>query len=73
VNTAPTEKARPCSGPTSSCSAQDVPKLPKPLSVGAQLNVTGFTVSTFTAKDGGTGVFYEADTVEPAKIVKETA
>jgi len=35
--------------------------------------VTGFTVSTFTAKDGGTGVFYEADTVEPAKTAREAS
>ena len=47
--------------------------LPKPLSVGGQLNVTGFTVSTFTAKDGGTGVFYEADTVELAKTAREAS
>ena len=47
--------------------------LAKPLSVGSQLNVTGFTVSTFTAKDGGTGVFYEADNVEPAKITREAS
>ena len=40
---------------------------PKALAVGAPLAVSGLTVSTFTAKDGGTGVFYEAAAIEPAK------
>ena len=47
-------------------------KEPKALAMGAPVNLTGFTVSTFTAKDGGTGVFYEAASIEPAKAQKET-
>jgi hypothetical protein len=46
---------------------------PKPVGIGAPLAVTGFTVSTFTAKDGGTGVFYEADAIEPAKPAREAS
>jgi hypothetical protein len=46
---------------------------PKPLVVGAPLVVSDLTVSTFTAKDGGTGVFYEATSIEPAKNAREVS
>ena len=46
---------------------------PKALAVGAPLAVSGLTVSTFTAKDGGTGVFYEASVIEPAKAAREAS
>jgi len=40
------------------------PNEPKGLGAGALVQVAGLTVSTFTTKDGGTGVFYEASAVE---------
>ena len=46
-------------------------KEPKGLSLGAPIHLTGLTVSTFTAKDGGTGVFYDADAIESAKATRE--
>ena len=46
---------------------------PKALAIGSLLNVAGLTVSTFTAKDGGTGVFYEAASIEPAKPQREAS
>ena len=48
-------------------------KEPKALVLGAPVNLTALTVSTFTAKDGGTGVFYEADAIEPAKVTREAS
>lgn len=45
---------------------------PKGLAIGSPVNVIGFTVSTFVARDGGTGVFYEAAAIEPTKTPKET-
>lgn len=48
-------------------------KEPKGLVTGVPVHVTGFTVSTFVARDGGTGVFYEAAAVEPAKAVREAS
>jgi hypothetical protein len=49
------------------------PKEPKGLALGAPIHLTGFTISTFTAKDGGTGVFYDADAIDPAKATRETS
>ena len=46
---------------------------PKALAIGSLLAVSGLTVSTFTAKDGGTGVFYEATAIEPAKGMREAS
>ena len=46
---------------------------PKALPIGASLAVSDLTISTFTAKDGGTGVFYEATAIDLAKNVRETA
>jgi len=43
------------------------PKEPKGIALGAQVAASGLSVSTFTARDGGTGVFYEAASLEPAK------
>ena len=48
-------------------------KEPKGVAVGTPLNVTALTVSTFTTRDGGTGVFYEAAAIEPAKAARETS
>jgi hypothetical protein len=48
-------------------------KEPKAVTVGTPVSLTAFTVSTFTAKDGGTGVFYEADAIEPAKATREAS
>ena len=39
-------------------------KEPKGLGAGTAVQVAGLTVSTFTTKDGGTGVFYEASALE---------
>ena len=44
---------------------------PRALAVGAPLAVSGLTVSTFTTKDGGMGVFYEAASIEQGKAQKE--
>ena len=49
------------------------PKEPKGIAVGTTLNVTALTVSTFTTRDGGTGVFYEATALEAAKGTRETS
>jgi len=46
---------------------------PRALAIGAPLAVSGLTVSTFTTKDGGMGVFYEAATIEPGKTQKEAS
>jgi hypothetical protein len=46
---------------------------PKGLSVGTPVTVTGFTISTFTTKDGTTGVFYEAGAIEPTRPTKEAS
>jgi hypothetical protein len=43
------------------------PKEPKALALGAAVNVTGLTVSTFPTRDGGTGVFYEAASIEATR------
>ena len=46
---------------------------PKGIATGTAVRVTGFTVSTFTAKDGGNGIFYEAAAIEPAKPLREAS
>jgi hypothetical protein len=46
---------------------------PKGLSVGTPVTVTAFTISTFTTRDGTTGVFYEAAAIEPARATKEAS
>lgn len=43
------------------------PKEPKGLVLGAPVSTPGLTVSTFTTRDGTTGVFYEAQAVEAVK------
>lgn len=48
-------------------------KEPKGLSVGAPVKVTAFTISTFTTRDGTTGVFYEAGAIEPARATREAS
>jgi hypothetical protein len=48
-------------------------KEPKALAIGTPVALSAFTVSTFTAKDGGTGVFYEADAIEGAKGIREAS
>ena len=48
-------------------------KEPKGLAVGAPVNVTAFTISTFTTRDGSTGVFYEAAAIEPAQATREAS
>ncbi len=48
-------------------------KEPKGLAVGAPVNVTAFTISTFTTRDGTTGVFYEAGAIEPARATREAS
>jgi hypothetical protein len=35
--------------------------------------VTAFTISTFTTRDGTTGVFYEAGAIEPARATREAS
>ncbi len=49
------------------------PNEPKGLAVGGRVAVSAFTVATFNARDGGTGVFYEATAIEPARAAKEPA
>jgi hypothetical protein len=49
------------------------PKEPKGLAIGTPLNVSGFTISTFNARDGGMGVFYEAAAIEPARATKDAS
>ena len=46
-------------------------KEPKALAVGTPVHLSALTVSTFTARDGSTGVFYEADAIEAAKATRE--
>ncbi len=46
---------------------------PKGVAVGHAAQRRWLTVSTFTAKDGGTGVFYEAASIEPAKAAREAS
>jgi hypothetical protein len=46
---------------------------PKVPGLGLPLAVTGLTISTFTTKDGNTGVFYDAATIEPAKGTREAS
>ena len=46
---------------------------PKGLSIGTPVSVTAFTISTFTTKDGTTGVFYEAGAIEAARATKEAS
>ena len=48
-------------------------KEPKGLAVGTPVNVTAFTISTFTTRDGTTGVFYEAGAIEPARATREAS
>ena len=47
------------------------PKEPKALVAGTPVTVTGFSMSLFTTRDGGTGVFYEASAIEPARGSKD--
>lgn len=49
------------------------PKEPKGLVVGTPVVIAGFAVSTFSGRDGGTGVLYEATSVDPAKATREPA
>jgi hypothetical protein len=46
---------------------------PKGLSIGAPVTVTAFTISTFTTRDGTTGVFYEAGAIEATRPTKEVS
>jgi hypothetical protein len=46
-------------------------KEPKGLVVGAPVALTAPTISTFTTRDGTTGVFYEAGAIEPARAARE--
>ena len=48
-------------------------KEPKGLVVGSAVVAPGFSVSSFQAKEGGTGILYEAQSVEPAKAQREPA
>jgi hypothetical protein len=48
-------------------------KEPKGLAIGAPVHITGCTISTFTTKDGTTGVFYDAGAVEAARATKEAS
>lgn len=48
------------------------PKEPKGLVTGAPVAIPGFAVSTFSGRDGGTGVLYEAASVEAVKATRET-
>ena len=48
-------------------------KEPKGLAVGTPVRVTAFTISTFTTRDGTTGVFYEAGAIEPARATREAS
>ena len=43
---------------------------PKGLSVGVAVSTAELTVTTFTARDGGTGVFFEASSIEPSKAAR---
>jgi hypothetical protein len=43
---------------------------PKGLATGAPVSVPELSVTTFTARDGGTGVLFEASVVEPAKAAR---
>ncbi len=46
-------------------------KEPNGLVVGAPVALTAPTISTFTTRDGTTGVFYEAGAIEPARAARE--
>lgn len=46
---------------------------PKSLPIGAPIAVSDLTISTFTAKDGGTGVFYEATSIDLAKNARDAS
>jgi len=46
---------------------------PKGLTIGTPVHVTAFTISTFTTRDGTTGVFYEAGAIEPARAQKDAS
>jgi hypothetical protein len=46
---------------------------PKGLAIGMPVTVAALTISTFTTKDGTTGVFYEAAAIEPARAAKEAS
>jgi hypothetical protein len=48
-------------------------KEPKGLGIGMPVTVHAFTISTFTTRDGTTGVFYEAAAIEPARATKEAS
>lgn len=48
-------------------------KEPKGLALGAPVTVSAFSVSSFQSSDGGTGVYYEAERIEPARATRETA
>jgi hypothetical protein len=47
-------------------------KDPKGLGIGTPVTVTAFTISTFTTRDGTTGVFYEAGAIEPTRAAEPT-
>ena len=49
------------------------PREPKGLSVGNPVNIPGFSISPFTTRDGGTGILYEASSVEPARTTRDAA
>ena len=49
------------------------PREPKALLTGAPVTITGFSMSPFTTRDGGTGVLYEAAAIEPARGTKDAA
>ncbi len=48
-------------------------KEPKGLTAGSPVRLTGFSISTFVARDGGTGVLYEAGSIEPVKVGREAS
>ena len=48
-------------------------KEPKGLVVGSPITLSAPTISTFTTRDGTTGVFYEAAAIDPARATKEAS
>ena len=43
---------------------------PKGIATGAPVSVPELSVTTFTARDGGTGVLFEASAIEPSKAAR---
>jgi hypothetical protein len=43
------------------------PGEPKALTVGGPVNVSALSISTFITRDGGTGVFYDAESIVSTK------